>query len=628
MKPGDNPRLAMTVALLGLLALAVLIYLRIRPWALMSLIAIVAAGVWLWIGRPVPAAVKALRLSQTGDKTGRVPALKWVLGGLLAALVYVAILPLDSGDQNASHVPALITIAALFAAAIGALIYLYGWGALARSLRPNSIARAAMFTGGTIFVAALGSCSVMQAGMVDLPPTFNLSRVTTAAVVFALPAAVVWFVGGFVSNWFGGEGPSIFREHRRGARQSPADEYVASLDRKFPDRPAPALLAGLPFPPGNERLHTSISAATGSGKTVALKGLLASIRARGDRAVILDNNSEFMTAFRQPGDLVMSAFADDSPGWRLSNEARKTYDWDRLADSFVPQGSDNAAEWHGMAKSLFASVGSGFSEVMDGTFPNAEFQRLLTAAEARELAPLVAGTTAEVLAGEDEHNARRLQSVRMSFIEHLKAWRYVKDGDFSFRDWIASDSAEWMFLPYSDYEMKLARDLLAGWVDIMVTSALDRPDSKPPARTTWIIIDELNSLGEIAALIVGTTRLRKVGIAIVIAVQDFAQLRETYGANRAETLMNNFSNKLVLRTTEANAAEYLSKQLGEREMLEHASSHSMSRDGDSTSRSQSIVTERLVLPSEIQKLPDLEGYLDFAGDWPVIKVKVPLPAQP
>jgi hypothetical protein len=35
--------------------------------------------------------------------------------------------------------------------------------------------------------------------------------------------------------------------------------------------------------------------------------------------------------------------------------------------------------------------------------------------------------------------------------------------------------------------------------------------------------------------------------------------------------------------------------------------------------------ERLVLPSEIQKLPDLEGYLNFAGDWPVIKVKVSLP---
>ena len=70
--------------------------------------------------------------------------------------------------------------------------------------------------------------------------------------------------------------------------------------------------------------------------------------------------------------------------------------------------------------------------------------------------------------------------------------------------------------------MNLARDLLAAWVDIMVTSALDRPNGPAPERTTWIIIDELNALGEIPALLVGATRLRKAGVAIVVAVQDFA----------------------------------------------------------------------------------------------------------
>lgn len=194
----------------------------------------------------------------------------------------------------------------------------------------------------------------------------------------------------------------------------------------------------------------------------------------------------------------------------------------------------------------------------------------------------------------------------MSFISNLKAWRYLKDGDFSFRQWIGKDATEWMFLPYSDYEMNLARDLLAAWCDIMVTSALDRPEGHTPARTTWIVIDELNSLGEIPALLVGATRLRKAGVAIVVAVQDFAQLRHTYGDNRAETLLNNFSNKLVLRTTDGVAAEQLSKDLGEREMHEDHTSFATG-GGGSYSYSTNIVMERLVLPSEIQKLPDLKA---------------------
>ncbi|NTE90098.1 type IV secretion system DNA-binding domain-containing protein [Agrobacterium rubi] len=446
----------------------------------------------------------------------------------------------------------------------------------------------------------------------------------TPTTVFIVATVILFFVVSVLGRSALSTPEGVTRQHMRGSNFASRESYLAELEKRYPERPPAPEIAGVPFPPGHERMHTAIAASTGAGKTTALRGLLETIRARGDRAIVLDNNSEFMRAFRQDGDFILSPFHEETVGWRLSNEARDLYDWDRLASGFVPEGNGNSAEWHDMAKSLFGAVGAGLFEVYDGKFTNAELQRVLIAAEAEELAPLVSGTTAEVLAASDDYNARRLQSVRMSFIANLKAWRYVKDGDFSLRDWIASDTSEWMFLPYSDYEMTLARDLLAAWVDIMVTSALNRREGPAPLRTTWIIVDELNSLGEIPALLVGATRLRKAGVAIVVAVQDFAQLRETYSDNRAETLMNNFSNKLVLRTTEGNAAEYLSKQLGDREMQEDHTSFGTG-GGGSLTYSTNIVMERLVLPSEIQKLPDLEGYLNFAGDWPIIKVRVPLP---
>ncbi len=460
-----------------------------------------------------------------------------------------------------------------------------------------------------------------------LDPGYNSYVAPAPFVALIISTVVLLFVFGVLGRSALSTGVDVTRENKRGADFATKESYLADLHERYPTRPPAAEIAGVPYPPGHERMHTAISASTGAGKTTALRGLLVTIRARGDRAIVLDNNGEFMRAFRQEGDIVMSPFSTESHGWRLSNEARDLHDWDRLASGFVPQGSGSNAEWHDMAKAFFGAVGSGLSVVHNHSFSNAELQRLLISAEARELAPLVAGSTAEVLAANDDHNARRLQSVRMSFISNLKAWRYLSDGDFSFRAWIGQDAPEWMFLPYSDYELNLARDLLAAWVDIMVTSALDRPEGPAPERTTWIIVDELNSLGEIPALLVGATRLRKAGVAIVVAVQDFAQLRDTYGDNRAETLMNNFSNKLVLRTTEGNAADFLSRQLGDREMFEDHTSYSAGGGGN-YSYSASIVMERLVLPSEIQKLPDLHGYLNFAGDWPVIKVQVPIPSHP
>ncbi|WP_162823247.1 type IV secretion system DNA-binding domain-containing protein, partial [Escherichia coli] len=104
------------------------------------------------------------------------------------------------------------------------------------------------------------------------------------------------------------------------------ESYLAELQKRYPERPPAPEIAGVPFPPGHERMHTAIAASTGAGKTTALRGLLETIRARGDRAIVLDNNSEFMRAFRQDGDFILSPFHEETVGWRLSNEARDLHD--------------------------------------------------------------------------------------------------------------------------------------------------------------------------------------------------------------------------------------------------------------------------------------------------------------
>ena len=105
-------------------------------------------------------------------------------------------------------------------------------------------------------------------------------------------------------------------------------------------------LAQIPIPPANETLHIAITASTGAGKSVALRGLLADIRARGDRAIVIDNGGEFGRDFGVLDDLVLSPFDARSLGWDLINEVREPYDWPRLARSIVPDGHGNEKSWH------------------------------------------------------------------------------------------------------------------------------------------------------------------------------------------------------------------------------------------------------------------------------------------
>lgn len=413
------------------------------------------------------------------------------------------------------------------------------------------------------------------------------------------------------------------RTYLRGSALADLREYEFVFRRRFPDQPPTIKLAGVQIPPTVERVHALISAGTGAGKSVALASLLASIRARGDKAVVLDNGREFLGRFGRDGDLAVSAFEPSSPGWTLAHEVRAAHDWDRFAEALVPKAHGSGEEWAAMARALFSAVGKNFERVTGSQPTNADLLHLLTSADIAEIEPFLGNTPAAMLASGDEKAASRLQNIRLSFLSNLQGLSSIKDGDFSFRDWAKGDGADWLFLPYTDYEMSIARSLLATWLDIIVMSALE-PGNTASKTTTWVIIDELDSLGAIPALVVGATRLRKAGFAIVAAVQDYAQLRETYGQNRAETIINNLSNKLVMRTDDGAACEALSRMLGEQEFEETRVSYSESRSSSGRSISTQTKKERVVLPSEIAHLPPGNGYLKFSGEWPILRVTVPI----
>ena len=73
---------------------------------------------------------------------------------------------------------------------------------------------------------------------------------------------------------------------------------------------------------------------------------------------------------------------------------------------------------------------------------------------------------------------------------------------------------------------------------------------------------------------------------------------------------------------DSKTAEDLSKSLGEHEVEREMPGESMNHRGGSRSRTLRIERERVVMPSEIQSLPELTGYLAFAGDLPIARIQL------
>jgi type IV secretory pathway TraG/TraD family ATPase VirD4 len=89
---------------------------------------------------------------------------------------------------------------------------------------------------------------------------------------------------------------------------------------------------------------------------------------------------------------------------------------------------------------------------------------------------------------------------------------------------------------------------------------------------------------------------------------------------------------LVLRVSDHETADFMSRFIGEQEIEREVKSSSTSSNWqqisstNSTSTQQQIVTQRAVLASELQQLPDLTGFFNLAGPVPVAKVRLQLAA--
>jgi type IV secretory pathway TraG/TraD family ATPase VirD4 len=380
-------------------------------------------------------------------------------------------------------------------------------------------------------------------------------------------------------------------------------------------------IGGVPIPHSLEPLHFLFAGSTGTGKSQALIGVLDTIRARGDRVIMVDSGGEALARWFHPGDTLLNPLDQRSAEWSPFSELAGPWDADRLAKSMIPDSEGSDREWQLYSQSLLAAVMQRLAERGDAT--NERLLYFLTVAKSEEIEQLVSGLPAQTLF--DTGAAKMLSSVRGIIGSYLPSYRFLSPSAgasaWSIRRWIECGSG-WLWLPYRDDQLPSLRPLISAWVGEAVSSILSlRPD---PSRRIWLLLDELASLGRIQSMSDALTKGRKYGLRCVAGLQSVSQLRASYGREGAQTLLSCLSSSLTLRSADAETADYLSRGIGEAEVRRENRSRSEGRETIAEQRT----VQRVVLPSEIQNLPDRDGYLSLAGDYPIARVQVPIVTKP
>ena len=421
-------------------------------------------------------------------------------------------------------------------------------------------------------------------------------------------------------------------KHSRGAvitSRPDSDRGRSDPDSRSANDPitdAAVELAGLKIEQADEVKHFKLIGTTGTGKSTAIRELLSGALARGDRAIIADPDGGYLQQFFDAarGDVILNPFEPDSMKWNLLSEITNEYDVDQLARSLIPDGGSDKS-WSEYARTFFTSVTQ--QVIRGGIRDDAEVYRLITRATSKELKVLLDGTAAGPFL--EEANDRMFGSVRAVTSSAVHALKYTtrKPGPpFSVRRWVKEGSARKhggrggvLFLPYKAGEIAALRAIISAWVRIAVFEAMNQGEGD---QRLWFVVDELDALGEIDGLKDALARLRKFGGRCVLGFQSISQVSATYGKGVADTIVENCGNTLILRCSaseQGGTSQFASKLIGQREVM-HTTKSRTRRSTEwvaSTTTSEHRTIEPAIMASEIERLPDLEGYLKIVSnpDW-------------
>ncbi|HRD70412.1 MAG TPA: type IV secretion system DNA-binding domain-containing protein [Legionella sp.] len=309
--------------------------------------------------------------------------------------------------------------------------------------------------------------------------------------------------------------------------------------------------------------------------------------------------------------------------WNVWAECEDKADFEALAEALMPMPINNTMDpfWINAARMIFVSTANELKKNPNRS--NIMLLQYLLTAGLDSIYDLLKHTEAESLVSTKVQ--KTALNVKTVMATYLKSLLYLQEeGDvFSIRNWILDEQQDnFLFVSSDGRKHPTLRPLISAWINTATKEILGMPADNQ--RRVWFILDELATLHALPFLESVKSESRKFGGCFVLGHHGPSQLRKIYGREGASILSNLCSTRLYLRLPEYEDADIASHNIGTYEIEEVNESVSYGantmRDGISVSRQ--IKEKRLVLPTQIQELNDIEGYLRVKGKFPAASVQL------
>ena len=411
-------------------------------------------------------------------------------------------------------------------------------------------------------------------------------------------------------------------KHLRGMQLITSGE----LKRELKDKPGTIPLGNLFLPSKYESEHIFIAGKSRVGKSVQIKQQVESIRLKKSRACIYDFKGEYVELFYRPEtDFILNPLDARGVCWNIFNEIKTKADLSAVCDSLIPQSSGDDKFWSSAARDVFRGILAVLYQQNKKT--NKDIWETVTS-PIKEIAALLQSSPAgaagfSYIQDASGKQAAGVIAVLMSYVSWLEfSQNEPQPGqpEFSTQSFLSSPGGFIFLTGRPEIEATL-RPYTGLFVDLLGRRMLSLPDGENnPDQKTYFVLDEFGNLQKLPSIKKILTAAGSKGGCCIIGIQDFAAIVKIYGREDAETIYNSCGTNLILNVTDPATAKIFSERFGHFEYEYSQKNYRMSSsdDSDGTTVSKQEKEKSLILPSQIQSLPKLEGYLKIPEHNPAL----------
>jgi len=428
-------------------------------------------------------------------------------------------------------------------------------------------------------------------------------------------------------------------EHKRGTTFAPWQALARMLKQTNQD--SDLSLNELPLLKDKETSHILLTGTTGSGKTNAFHTLLPQIRARGDRAIIVDVTGTYVSRYYQEDrDILFNPLDTRSLPWHPWADCILDSHYDVLAESLIlPKERSKDPFWDDAARAVLKTALRKFA--FQGNRNIEHLTHFLLSSSEKEFEDFFKGTEAATFTlRNNERTTSSIRAVLASQIEGLRQLEPTAES-FSIRDWVTDEKqnfnswvpdvsgttarknpGSWLFITARADQRKALTPLMSTWVELAINSLMVLPENYN--RRLWFVLDELAALQKLPCLQGGLAEGRKYGGCFLVGFQSKPQLEDIYGKNQSDAMLDLFNTKVFFRCTEPSTQQWISKVIGDKEEAEPMENISYGANSmrDGVSLSRHVRQKPIVMPTELSQLQDLECYIKYPGNYPSTKLQM------